>query len=397
MVLRILVALFFAAAFVKAGNEAAGSKVEKTPDNPEGKPVVADCIGKSEFLEKYKLLSYQNIVNAQPEAIVRNDGVLVFAIAYFMKEDSNPDGLDCNVLVKSRNQRTDDELNSIRSEVGFLKTLKDLKVTPTYHFCFYEYKKFGGNSYFRYHIVHEEVKTILFSEDMAQKFQSFDLPVKIYKVLQIALAIQQMHTLGITHQNINLETIVSTDAELTDVRLVDFTYAVEVGKTGFGKIGNPGVRGNNVFYSPDKLKDKSFTATFQQDAYAFAVSIIFLFDFKNTFELKIKAACPKEVETFTEKCKAAFLEKDLKITEDSKVKSLLEYLQERLYGQKEELEIGKMIEELVTVYKATLEGNGSKFAETTKKVEEVENASKTNIEAIGKLSLSIDNKNVIIV
>lgn len=397
MVSCMFVALIFAASFVKAGKEAAGPKVEKTPDNPDGKEIVSECIGKSQFLEKYKLLSYQNIVNAQPEAIVRNDGVLVMTIAYFMKEETNADGLDCNVLVKSRNQRTDDELNSIRSEVGFLKALKDLRITPTYHFCFYEYKKSGGSSYFRYHIVHEEVKKTLFSDEMVGKFKNFDLPVKIYKILQIALNVQKMHTLGITHQNINLETIVSTDDELTDVRLVDFTYAVEVGKTGFGKIGNPGVRGNKAFYSPDKLKDKSFTATFQQDAYALAVSIIFLFDFNNKFEMKIKAACPKEVENFTEKCKDAFLEKDLKITEDKNVIDLFTYLQDRLYGDKEALDVGKMIEELVVVYKKTLDDNGDKFTETTKQVEEIEKASKTNIEAIGKFSVSADNQNPIIV
>ena len=251
-------------------------------------------------------------------------------------------------------------LNSIKSEIDHHKAFDGLKIAPKYLLWFYyntvKYpdSPVGKDEETRYYIIYENLYQSLDSAAMKAKFQSFDLPVKIFKVLQIANLIERLHAKGIVHLNINLASIVSIDAEMSDFRLVDFHNAVEVReKCRFA---------NTIFYPFYNLKDKIYYADFDQDAHAFAVIIMYLFDENHNFENKIKRNCNKSQVEISEECNKVYKDKNMIISTNKNLNDLLSKLKSDFFHNNYAFDISSIIKDLIRVYIEIIESKEAQFA-----------------------------------
>ena len=159
-------------------------------------------------------------------------------------------------LIKIVDQK-DSEL--VLTEIKRLILLKDLKVTPNYEGCL----KLND----KYIIIHEKVHDDLFSEKMIGMFKGLNRVKKTFKFIQIAMAIQTLHSKKLTHQSIRPYNIVSVDPEMTDLRILDLSYSKEIGDSV--NLGKSDYDIRSELYRVDMYK-----ANFRQDAYACAITMI---------------------------------------------------------------------------------------------------------------------------
>lgn len=258
-------------------------------------------------------------------------------------------------------------------EVEHLALMNGSKATPFYYGCINVDKQF--------YFVQERIEGHMLSEEMGGKFRAFLPPKKVFKFLQIAVAVQTFHSKGITHQGIQPRRIASMDPEMADLRLIDLEYTLRIGESGEGM--------SSYFHSPDKLK-KSFAANSRQDAFALAITIAVLLDPDQKFLNGIEDECPSYREELVEVCKTVFVKNFEVLSAGSQLSELLSYLRDHLFSEKEPLDIQKMIEEMIRIYTDLL----SKYPEhrvlLDEDIESIKDRFQVNLKSI-EASSSIQN------
>ena len=161
--------------------------------------------------------------------------------------------------------------------------------------------------------------------------------------------------------------------------------------------GRAGLSGKGILkvFSPADKYAETFIATYQQDAFAFAVTILHLFDEKGVFGPKISAACPQDAKTLSKKKKNAYTDKNMVINDNENIIVFLKYLQDRLFLHTEELYISNIIESLLGIYKAIVKDD-YKFFQTSLEIDRMKEANKKIQEAVGKPLISPGRNNLIV-
>lgn len=339
--------------------------------NPYRKRVSAHCLPRKDFIKKYDLQTYVKITDDQTnEYMIRRETSGLFRLSWITKFHDEAS------LVKVAEQRNAEDLEPIETEINFLIELNNMKATPNYYDCVYQYRKEKQDKFFRYFIILEKVYRNMYVVRILNTFETFSPSKQIVKFLQMAIAIQTIHSKGITHQNIRPENFVAMDAEINDIRLIDLSYAVRNGKRIIG--------GTEYFCSPDKLQ-KGALANYNQDAFAFALTMIGLLDRQRLYEKIVEDSCPDGVRRYTQECKNGYLDKSYPFTTDTHMRKLLAYIQDHYFNEKEPLNIGDIIVTLGSLYKEIITQDPSKDEGLTPQVEEILNRSKINIEKIKDL------------
>lgn len=224
---RLLVALGLTLMSVKAGGDGKKPLVLTKLENAKREPVntfrvnnafmtsttIEPCKSKEKFIEKYSQETY--------DSIIKVDGGKVLGKYYWAKNYvSTTKGLnekdpkkEENFLVLSRSFYIDLMFYQIKSEIENLQNPKNVGLTPNFRLCFYEFI-YKTPKRCVYTIILENHNGGQTKEKSLEKFRGFKPHMQVYKVLQMAMLIIDLHRLGITHQSIMPESFVSTDAEM---------------------------------------------------------------------------------------------------------------------------------------------------------------------------------------
>lgn len=257
--------------------------------------------------------------------------------------------------------------------IKLLKESNVLKISPYFFGCLLNEKVI--------YTIQESIHSLSNSIEMVKVFSQFQPHERAFRFLQVAMAIQNLHSLGFSHQNIKPENIVSMDAQMTDVRLIDFNYAV--------KHGAPGRGGTLRYNSPDKLEN-NFLANFNHDAYAYAITMITLEDFKSElFSLRYPILRANFNEDFITEFKNALH----RVRESSGLKELYDLFASRLFDQNNPLNISEVIDKLVEVYEKVAPKDESKDVKLDEQVQAFKSRSKLNSEKISKLKSANESDN----
>lgn len=252
------------------------------------------------------------------------------------------------------------------TEIEYLKLLNDFKVTP----YFYECLQIKGDDIFVQAKVHKNMN----SKDMKAKFDSFLLPKKILKFLQMAIAIKTIYTKGITRQNIKPENFVAMDAEINDIFLIDFSYST--------KVGEPGISGSSYYYySSDKLSE-DFIGQYLHDAFAFAMTIYSLLDFDRPFFDAAQEKCPKYKKESVKGCLKAYQDQIVQLNEITELAELFTYIAKDLFNEESSFSISTMIQKMVEIYHGLPKNGSNQDTEIDDRVRGIQTRSQDNIQAI---------------
>lgn len=291
-------------------------------------------------------------------------------------------------LIKAIEQTEDEDRSKIESEINNLKditTLTDRKVTPGYQYCIYDVVKDGEKPVVDYYILQETVFEPISFYLMMELFKGLPPFGKAFKFLQIAIAIQTLHAAGFTHQDIRPENIASIDEAMTDLRLIDFGNSAKVGTK---VVNNPKVEGKDYFNSPDKF-GKEFVATFRQDTFAFAMTMIFLLDVEDIFLNAISYLCPSTMKGFTNDCQTSINKGIDALITKGVIAGLLTYLKEHLFSESSALDISDMISKLADLHDALIPSSEKNLVEKKKAVEDIRKKSEANAKKIAGIQASL--------
>lgn len=273
----------------------------------------------------------------------------------------------------------DSNVKMIESEIQILQLLKGKQLTLNYYACTYDTSGDGDQQLHRYFIILEKRTEHLFTDPMIARFKGFRSYERMFKFVQIAIAIQSFHTTGYSHQDINPQTIMSIDDQMSDVYLFDFGCSVKAGEPVFG--------GNKLFASPDKLTEGS-TASFHHDAYALAITIIYLLDTDFKFFPMIKGECPETMRSLSPGCQKSIKSGLDTVRNYVDEKQILDFIKPRLFSKEEPLDMSKLITELLRILKTVIKGQPRDFAEMKAELERIEARYEANLEAIKNLGAS---------
>ena len=244
-------------------------------------------------------------------------------------------------LVEQVDQVDDTDYESVALEVALLQNLTENGITPKFKTCAYEIREFDGVYRARYYIVLEKVDHNAYYFFKKRLSKNYTMADRIYKFLQMAMLIQKLHLLGYTHQDIKPFNFVSTDEKMLDFRLIDLSVVA--------RDKSPGIGGTRYYFSPDKHDDK-FTATFQQDAFAFALTLIKLIDEEGVFDKTINEECIRHPETFSDKCKESFIAGVEALKSKVELVTFFEYLKDHFFDEASPLNINDMMADLIKCY-----------------------------------------------
>lgn len=378
MVTRFSFSLLLFLTLAKAGNndDLSGQAVnQKQAQIPQ--PPLAACKDVSVIRKSYGEEFYQKLKNFNDNDVAKyeQDSIYIFA--------EHGGDVKFKKLVKIMTYKTDSDLQSIKREIDNLSLLNDVGATPKFVECASEFIKGKRSDFFIFYIIHEETSKNLLSKEMRDLFKSFSLQKQILKILQIASSLQKIHKEGISHQDFKPVNVVATDDQMTDVRLIDLDFSVKVGEKGIG--------GTKDYSSPDKFTGE-FVATYHQDAFAFAVSILMLFDAEKLFMTEIASKCREYEESFTQDCRSVYVDKSFKFSEDRNIKDFTDYLQDHFFSEEKPLNLGNMIAKLVETFDKLTQIELDEIKALTEEVHVIREASKANVEIIRKLEPSLSKQ-----
>ena len=348
--------------------------------------IVESCVAREEFDNHYGITPFEIISgkNNYKPPFKEKDNYYI-RVSNFVSEDiSMP-------LVKAVEQKEEQDFYKINSEIKSLQnvsSLTDRKVTPGYKLCTYDVAKRGESFVVSYYIIQESVFEPLSFYLMMEIFRVLPPFGKVFKFLQIAIAIQTLHAAEFTHQDIRPENIASTDEALTDLRLIDFGNSVKVGET---VVNNPKVEGKDHFNSPDKF-DNQFVAAFHQDTFAFAMTMIALLDVEDVFLNTIKYLCPNTMKSFSSYCQSSIKDGIDALIKKEILEGLLSYLKGLLFIENSALNLSNMILKLADLHNDLIPSSESNLAEKKKAVEDIKKRSEANAEKIRSIQTSLQSK-----
>ena len=316
MATRLLFALSLALMSVKTGDEKEPKEKKKIVLKPlnnakrpplntlrfnkafTSKTTIKPCISKGEFIKIYQLASYNSDINIDNKKVLGKYYWAKNYVSSITELIENKPTKEEDVIVLSRSFYGDALFDRIKSEIELLLELSEFNLTPNMHSCFYEFIEKTPKKC-NYSIILKSHNGQQNKEESLKKLRGFKPHVQVYKVLQMAKLILGFHTKNITHQNIMPESFVSTDAEMTDFRLINFRYSKKLGEEGLG--------GPKVFSTLDKFGG-NYIANFYHDAHAFAVTIMYLFDESKVFENAITNHCLSKPQGSTEEVNEYLIE-----------------------------------------------------------------------------------------
>ena len=299
--------------------------------------IVPGCLDKTDFERKYGEKSFESLDSRKNKIqLIKED-----LKSTFKTVNLDSFSLDKS-LVKVVSQYTHLDYEKIASEINLLKEFSELGIIPDYKDCAYKVELIRKEYRVRYFIIQEKVDRdvyTFFRERLSRKLKTSEM---IYKFLQMAMLIQKLRLLGYTHQDIKPSNFVSTNQKMSDFRLIDLSFAVPH--------NSPGIGGTRYFSSPDKRSLK-FTATFHQDAFAFALTLIKLIDEEGVFDKTIKKECIRHPDTFSDKCKESFIAGVEALKGKVELKGFFEYLKDHFFNTEDPLDINDMMAVLINCFK----------------------------------------------
>ena len=316
------------------------------------------CLHSSVYAKKYSEEGLFNIYN--------RDGLrrIINSVGVYFEEVTCADFAGEKVFVKLIDKLIrNSNLFDVEREVNTLKLLKGQKVSPDFLECIF---MLGDVA-----ILHEKVHNLLSSKEMIDKFSSFSLSKKLTKFLQIAITIQTLHKNGITYQSVSPFKIVALDAEMTKLRLYDFRDVLKPGETGKGL--------PNYYSSPDKLKSYTFVASYNQDAYAFALTMITLLDEDKVLENGIKDFCHLDGNLFSDECKKVFQESLKKLVEKHQPTALYSYIEKHIFSEDQPLNINDLTKELFDTFNKVSPTDSKKEPEVDDEVKALKGEFEANL------------------
>ena len=348
-----------------------------------------ECLNQTEFDEEYGNGAFQIFSRAvDAQKLLKQGTKRSFKNIDFKKIDPKLERLK-EALVEVVNPLDNSDIDRINSEIKVLKDVEGFMVAPKFDRCTFEIIKKGEELTHFYYIIQEKQYQRLSELEMSTSFFKAEAIRQIFTILQIAFAIQTLHAKGYVHQDIRPENIMSTDAELTHVRLIDFSKAV--------KVGERGLEGTKLYYSPDKFKE-NFNASYHHDAYAFALTILFMYDFDYSFQTEMSSKYPSDLKAFPEDCKKLFTDKISKLKNEKYfLKNLLEYLEQHLFNDNTPLDISEMLRQLIEIYNNLVKGKKDIYPKETSLVSKIERIYTENIKGINKKKDDLVNKENLII
>ena len=345
--------------------------------------VASNCSTQKDFEDMYGHQAFQILSQAaNPQELLKQK-----TRRSFIKTNINTQFIK-EVLVEVFNPLDDSEVNQIESEINVLKDVESLKIAPKFYACTFEIINKGEESAYFYYIIQENLIDNMLEPYVLGILLDREPIGQILIFLRIAFVIQTLHAKGYVHQDIRPENIMSTNDNISEVRLIDFSKAV--------KVGERGLEGTKYYYSPDKFKE-NFNASYHHDAYAFALTILFMYDFDYSFQTEMSSKYPSDLKAFPEDCKKLFTDKISKLKNEKYLSSdILKYIEPHLFDKNNPLDISDMNTELIKIYRTLVVGEGKKYILYTKLVDFFEKSNQEKLVAINSIK-NASKKNILII
>lgn len=153
----------------------------------------------------------------------------------------------------------------ILKQIKNLKLFEKHKIVPKFHACLNLNDK-------TYAIIHQRVYLPLSNEDMIDSFRSLYPFEKIHMVLRIAVMIKILHNKGVNYNFISSDKIMSTESDLTDLRLIDFSLASDEKE----QIKSDSIESLTLHFLT--YNEKKSDASFDRDTFSFVMVMLELLE-----------------------------------------------------------------------------------------------------------------------
>lgn len=247
-------------------------------------------------------------------------------------------------------------------EAELLTVLKNVEATPVLYGCLNH-----DNKIF---LVMEKLCKGIYTKEMVKKFHDLSAYKKIFKFLQIATAIQALHEKGFTHQKISTLSILSSDSEMSDLRLSDLSSAKRVGEES-------STLDPSSYDTMDKHRP-TFKAELYHDIHAFALTTLGMEnpDFAYFEGVDRKCFSVEYYDNFREEynknCIGEYKRRINELSQKSQLSEYFSFLESELYNEANRLTMSKIIKKLVEVYAKLANEEMKSLQSSMGKVKEIE-------------------------
>lgn len=230
-------------------------------------------------------------------------------------------------------------------EAKYLDAIKDEKATLAFYGCLDD----QGTLYILTELLHSHI----FTPQMIAFFKTLKPYEKMYRFIQIAVLVNKIHKKGYVHQGIRPEHILSTDNKMSDFR-IDSIFPIS--------LANDNDNTSLGMFDPIEKEINNYAAKTFYDNYAFAVTIICLEKSDYGAFAGTEIAC-KSVARFNNykdeykrDCTDVVKSRIEQVMAGSDLKDLLDYLKDKILGNRSFLGILGFINKMILIYESLAKG-----------------------------------------
>ena len=296
---------------------------------------------------------------------------------------SSSDLNSVKVLVKKVDVSSDSKMKEVvMKEIDILDKIKDSNLSPNYIGCLLYENKYVV-------MIQDAIDDSLLEYEINYMFSKFIISSNMLIFLKIAFLLEILHSKKkIIHNNISPLTIVSTDGNISGVRLIDFSKSYYSGT-------------ENKEYFCERYRDSALfdrekvKPNFNPDTYSFVMTMLELInpearlhndsDIKKKFKEEIKEPNEEQLKKLAEKQIASITDRlEVEFTREPLLKDLMDYIRDALVKNTSELTMKTLIVKLIELIEK-IKPMKKIFTISTEYLEEIEKEYDIRLKGFKKL------------